>query len=454
MTTHRREKTNRTALSASHHSATAANWVAAVLIALVPFQGFLTVWGASLGANYTLIRMWNDITLIILMGICLVWLFRDSMLRQRLKDSYVTLAVVIFVALQVCFMLRGLVLGSVGVEAALIGLALNVRGPLFLLSCLILVKYSDWPLERWLKVAFRSAIIVAAFAVLQWTVLPRDFLTHFGYGSHTILPYETINSNDAYIRVASTTRGVNPLGAYMAIMLVLLAALWKKLRPKATWIIIAISMVMAMFASFSRSAWLGCAAGLLFIYALRLKTRRQWLWAGGIALSFLVLLGVSFAVVQKNTVLQNVVLHTDETSSIKQDSNDARYSAFFTTIREVVHEPLGRGVGSAGPASIHNTKAEPRMAENYFLQITQETGWFGLFAYLAMLAIVGIQLWRLRKQRVTKGLLAAFIATVVINMLSFAWTDDTLAFTWFGLAGITIGTWMWRRPAKAAIIPE
>lgn len=430
----------------------AANWLVAVIIALVPFQGFLTVWGASLGANYTLIRMWDDLVLGVLFLVCLAWYVRDSQLRERLHNSYVALTVVTFILIQVCFALRGFALGQVGASAMVLGLAFNVRGPLLLLCAIILMKYSTWPQGRWLRIAISSAVIVAAFAVLQATVLPKDFLEHFGYGPSTILPYETINSNESYVRYASTTRGVNPLGAYMAVIIPILVALWAKLRPKAVWSIVVILMVGAMVVSFSRSAWIGCAVSLACIIALRLKTRRDWLWAGGIAATFVVLAAISFAVLSKSTVLQNVFLHTQENSAIKEDSNDARYSAFFTAAREVAHEPLGRGVGSAGPASIHNSKAVPRMAENYFLQITQEAGWFGLFAYLVMLSVIGIQLWKLRRQKLALGLFAAFIGVALINLLSFAWTDDTLAFTWYGLAGIVFGSWLWRQNERHATI--
>lgn len=452
MTSDRRRNTKESSVEKPGKARGLANWIIAAIIALVPFQGFLTVYGASLGANYTLLRMWNDIALILLFGICVAWYARDATLRERLNNSYIALAIAVFTVVQICFALRGLALGTVSGTAMIVGLALNIRGPIFLLCCLILVKYSSWSLSRWIRIAISSAIVVAAFAVLQFTVLPKDFLVHFGYGSTTILPYETINSNESYLRFASTTRGVNPLGAYMAIMIPIIVALWAKLRPKASWLIIIALMTGALIASFSRSAWIGCAVSLLCILAARFTSRRDWLWVGGIAVGVLVVLMLGFAMFSKSTVLQNVLLHTDDKSSIKVDSNDARYDALLGTVREIVHEPLGRGVGSAGPASVHNTKAEPRMAENYFLQITQETGWFGLFAYLAMLYIVGMQLWKLRRQRIALGLFAAFVGALIINILSFAWTDDTLAFTWYGLAGLVLGVWVWRREESHATL--
>jgi hypothetical protein len=38
------------------------------------------------------------------------------------------------------------------------------------------------------------------------------------------------------------------------------------------------------------------------------------------------------------------------------------------------------------------------------------------------------------------SLLASLIGISFVNLLSHAWADDTLAYLWWGLAGIAIGT--------------
>ena len=96
------------------------------------------------------------------------------------------------------------------------------------------------------------------------------------------------------------------------------------------------------------------------------------------------------------------------------------------------------GVSSAGPASLRNTKAEPRIAENYFVQIGQETGVFGLALYLLVLGAATMQLWRRSNDRLAVGVLATFAGLIVINMLSHAWADDTLAYTSFAFLGFVL----------------
>src|SRR6185312_11612434 len=102
------------------------------------------------------------------------------------------------------------------------------------------------------------ATVVIIFALLQFLALPYDFLSHFGYGVNTIFPYETINHNLNHLRVASTLRGANPLGAYLVLVMSTALALLLKSKPKRLSEIIWLgAALLAMFFSFSRSAWIG-----------------------------------------------------------------------------------------------------------------------------------------------------------------------------------------------------
>jgi len=270
-------------------------------------------------------------------------------------------------------------------------------------------------------------------------------LAHFGYNSSTISPIETINNNSNYIRVASTLRGANPLGAYMLVIIALLAALWPRLQRKTVWGIVLALCLAALAFSFSRSAWLGVLVAMVSIVALQLRTRQQWQRAWLVSLGAILVMGAIVIAFQSNRLMQNLLFHTDDTSTVATSSNGKRSSALSAGARDVLHDPLGRGVGTAGPASTHNTAAPARLAENYYLQIGQELGWFGLLSYLAVSFAVGFQLWLQRRDHLALGLLAAFAGLFVVNMLSHAWTDDTLAYVWWGLAGLVIGQGLWQK---------
>lgn len=439
---------HRERLTPSSVSVRIAQWCGATIIALVPFHAFLTVWGASFGLNYTVLRLWSALLLGVLIGCSVVWLARDASLRTWVRHSFLARISLIYAALSVLMGLRGLLLGNVSGVALLTGLLQNLRYVAFFLVVVAFIKYSQNTGGRWLRILLIGAVIVSGFAVLQYTALPHDFLGRFGYNVSTIEPFETINNNPDYLRVASTLRGANPLGAYLVVVIAVLAAFWPRLQHKAMWGIMLVLVCAALLFSFSRSAWIGTVVALVCVFILRLRTRQQWRRAGLVAFSLGVVLVAAFIAFEQNRAVQNALYHTDDNSTVAVSSNDQRSTAIITGVRQVVQEPFGRGVGSAGPASVHNDVAPIRLAENYYLQIGQEVGWAGLFAYVVLTVLVGTELWRRRQDPLALGLLAAFVGLFFVNMLSHAWADDTLAFIWWGLAGVVIGQGLWQKNTK------
>ena len=104
---------------------------------------------------------------------------------------------------------------------------------------------------------------------------------------------------------------------------------------------------------------------------------------------------------------------------------------------DVAGEPLGRGVGTAGPASVYNG-SKVRIADNYYIQIAQEIGWLGLIVFLAINFLVLRELWLKRSENLALILLVSFVGLTAVNLVSHAWTDHTLAYIWWGLAGIAL----------------
>jgi len=49
-------------------------------------------------------------------------------------------------------------------------------------------------------------------------------------------------------------------------------------------------------------------------------------------------------------------------------------------------------------------------------------------------------LWQKRSDQLAVILLASIIGLTLVNIISHAWADDTIALVWFGLAGVAIGT--------------
>jgi hypothetical protein len=422
--------------------------VVAILIA-APFHAFITVWGASLVGNYTALRLWSAVIIAVLSAIGVYWLVRDTTFRGKFFGLLLVRLILVYALITLLYAVLGIVVFDIAPRAAFTGLLLNVRYLAFFLLVWATAQYSPWLGKNWHRLLLVPGFIVAAFAVVQYVALPSDFLRHFGYGPGTIDPFETINNNPAYLRFSSTLRGPNPLGAYMLVIFTTTLALWnKKAKRKFLLSLTAVLSLCALLISFSRSAWIGVVVSTTIVLAVRYHsrfTKQRVLLAGAIVLAIVV--AVFFAA-NENRFVQNAIFHTDDSSVVKTSSNNARSSALSSGAVDVLTNPVGGGVGSAGPASFQSNGAVD-IAENYFVQIGQETGWLGLGLFLSIIFVLAKSLWQNRMSALSLACFASLMGLIVVNMLSHAWADDTLAFVWWGMAGLALATAQKEHHAKA-----
>lgn len=408
-----------------------------VIVALLPFHAFLTVWLASSLGHYTALRLWKEVLLMVCLGGAFYLLLTDRKIRTHTLPRRLMQLTILFLLIQLLWGLVALRLHDLNRKALGYGLIIDCRFLLFFLITWTVALRTNRLHKHWQKLLIWPAIAVIAFGLLQVLVLPKDFLAHFGYGPQTILPYETINHNQQYVRIAATLRGANPLGAYLLIPLSALAVLLA--RGKWSWrkLVLLLAGVMVLFFSFSRGAWLGAVVSLAVITAVSVHAKKlqRLLIYGGVA-AVLVLAGGALAL-RHNVGFENLVFHTQEHSAVKKTSDQGHASALKNGLSDIVRQPLGRGPGSAGPASVYNNHPA-RISENFFVQIGQETGWLGLFLFLLINGAVGYLLWLRRSDSLALSLLASLIGLSIVNLLSHAWADDTLAYVWWGLAGIAM----------------
>ncbi|HEX5448264.1 MAG TPA: O-antigen ligase family protein [Candidatus Saccharimonadales bacterium] len=421
------------------------SWLSVVILALIPFHAFLTVWASGLVGHYILLRLWKEYLLVIILLGAIYILIKDRALAGRLFSMRLTQLILIYAAIILIWSFVPLARHQVSAKAMWYGLLVDLRFLAFFLSVMVLATKSTVLGRNWLRILLTPAVLVSAFAVLQFLVLPYNFLSHFGYGPNTISPYETINHNINHLRVESFLRGANPLGAYLILPISALGVMFfreKDQRYNKT--VFGVGLILALIFSFSRSAWIGAGLSILSLAWLGLRSgraKRIAVWA----LAGLVVLGAVAAVVlRNNTEFQNVFLHTQRNSAIATTSNESHVSAAKTAASDIVHNPQGSGVGTAGPESVYN-KGPARIAENYFLQIGQEAGIVAMILFIAICAVVGWRLYGLRRDTLALTLLAALIGISFVNLLSHAWTDDTLAYIFWGLTGVALAPLLKRK---------
>lgn len=415
-----------------------ANYLVAAILLLVPFHAFITVWGSQLVGHYTVLRLWSSALLTVLVGITVWWLAKDTKLRKWFVGSLLVRLILVYAALTLLLGVIAWAKGDVSPGALAYGTYINLRFLVWFLAVLLVAQRSPWLAGNWARLLLVSAAVTVGFAVLQYTVLPHNFLTHFGYGQRTIEAIETINNNPDYIRVQSTLRGANPFGAYLVLVLSVLAGLFMAGRRRVVCVVFGVVAAFALFASGSRSAWGATVVSLAIIVWFRLSTNRSRQMFAGLAGAFVLAVVAGFLAFRHHADLQNAILHTQDNSNISVTSNEAHASALRQGVRDIAQQPLGAGPGTAGPASVHNQAGGVRIAENYYVQIGQEVGWLGLALFLSIIVLVALELFQARATLLALVLFASFIGLALVNFVSHAWTDDTLAYLWWGLAGIAL----------------
>lgn len=409
-----------------------------IILLLMPFHAFLTVWGASLFGHYTALRLWKE-ALLLLCGLGVLFLLAyDHKIRSHTITRRLVWLIITYGVLNVAWGLLALNQHDVTSKALGYGLIINLRFLAFFLvtwaATLRLTRLrTTW---QWLVLA--PAVIVVMIGLLQILVLPHDFLRHFGYGTDTIPAVETVNHNVHYIRIASTLRGANPLGAYLVIPISLVTVLM--LRKTRNWRYAAFLAAAGavLFFTYSRSALVGTGLSVIVLLMMSRLSQLAQRLALVTVVALALIVGSLAVAFRHSTHFENFVFHTQQHSAVRATSDQDHLTAVQNGLQDLRGHGLGRGPGTAGPASYYNSGHPDRIAENYFVQIGQETGWLGLALFVLINVGVGYLLWLRRADSLALSLFASLIGLTFINLFSHAWADDTLAYIWWGLAGIAM----------------
>lgn len=326
-------------------------------------------------------------------------------------------------------------------ESTVAGLFINLRLFLFFVLVYVAIKLYPRAYRLFLITFLTGALVVTVFAILQVTVLPHDILKYLGYNDSTIAPYLTVDQNINYVRINSTLRGPNPLGIYAVITLVAVLVAWlrgpRNMTNKEQVVagIIAAGSVIALWASYSRSAALAALVAVGIVVAItygRRISKAAWVIFAVVALT----LTGSLVALRDTQFVSQVILHEDPAEGNDVNSNDGHADSLIEGTNRMIKQPLGAGVGSTGSASLYGD--EPIIIENQYLFIAHENGWVGLGLFLAISYFVLTGLWKRRAQWLALTLFASGVGIAIAALFLPVWVDDTVAIIWWGLAAIAL----------------
>lgn len=412
-----------------------------VVLCGVVFHAPFTVWFGTVWPELQIeVKAWKEILLLVTTLLLTVEVTRRKLWGELWNDRLIRLSAA-YAGLHVV-MLLWMWQGTLPAVAALM---INLRFVLF-----FVVLYSALRIyPEWRKPLLIGSVVVAGvsmlFALLQVTVLPHDFLSHIGYSIETISPYLTVDRNYDYIRINSTLRGPNPLGAYAAIIFTVSTALLLRVKGRIykvhtalPWLVVLLAgaSLVALWFSYSRSAALAAGVGFGIVAIVKYGQKvSPAIWGAGVAVLLLMVGGVYMA--RDTHFISHVILHEDPNEGNDINSNDGHWHSLVDGATRMSEQPLGAGIGSTGSPSLMTES--PLILENQFFYIAHEVGWLGLMLFIALQGLVLYRLWRARDDWLALGLFASGIGLVVANMLLPVWADDTVAMVWWGLSGVALG---------------
>lgn len=408
-----------------------------VILVLLPVHAFLSTWlGVQIGPLLVW-KSWKEILLLMLVPIVISYGFLRPDLVKVICARTINKLVLAFALLNVFL---ALVTDKVSTDATLAGLSMNLRFfAMFLLAQIVVSSGYVWVeraknmIPRWL---FLVTIFLSVFAILQVTVLPKDFLAAFGYDKNlTIAPYIVVDDDPDALRAFATMRGPNTLAAYLLIPLAFAGYYVFRRKDLILSGSALILGIVALVLTGSRSAWLAAITMFIVGTLFLLPTAKLKLLAKRLALPILLILAMFVCASVNVPALRLAVFHSSPSDPyLFEGSTENHWQAAMAGVQSIMQNPIGYGPGYAGPASYYNND-NSIIAENYFVQIGQEVGLVGLVLFLAICVVTVKRLFKYNAVN-ARLLVASFAGLTLMCVFQHTWADDPTSMTWWALAGL------------------
>lgn len=277
------------------------------------------------------------------------------------------------------------------------------------------------------RVALISSAVVLIFGIAQAVFLPHDFLMNFGYSNYlggyrpdvAISACQQLEHTDLVCRAVSVFAGPTRYGTYLLLIAGLLLPYMIK---KSSHRLLTIGMFTLTFANvlltFSRSIWIGAFVTLVVLFMWLVRRRMKITIAlAGVAVFFLGGLFLSLNV--EDSAHRNISLF--KSLFIRDISTNEHIAYLKEGLNLAAAHPLGMGLGTVGPASVHFTKL---LTENWYLQIALEMGVLGLVLFCAILVVISKKLLK-KKNWVSRGLFLSLLGISVAGLFTHSFEETT-----------------------------
>ncbi len=406
-------------------------WGLLLILAIMPFHAFLSVWLGSLTHHQAIIQAWKEVLLIALTAAAAVLIWSEPKRLKILREPWVVAAAAFaVVAILVTILTRP------PLTAIAFGLKTDME---FLLAGIIaLIVATPEFARRVIVTVLVSASLAVGIDLALIFLLPPDFLTHFGYGPQTILPFQHIAVGTNALRFPGTLGGPNQLGTYLILPLCLSLILALKYHRHHLWVLVAAAIV-SLINTQSRAAWLGALLAIILTGFIILASHlRRWFVIGSAVVAMGALLALPL-ILTGGGPLQYLLLHSSVATHDQANLSDAQHAKSLEQgAAATLKDPLGHGLGTAGPATFH--AGNGNIIENYYLQVGFEAGILGLILLIAVIGLLAYSLLRRHTGHPLAIASACAIAGIcLVSLVLPAWADSSTALIVWISAGAAAG---------------
>lgn len=425
-------------------------FVIVIILIFLPFQAFLQTWlrfkfQLTSGQAF-FISLWKEYLLLILLVIVVIKTF----IRKKLPFKLLLLDKIIlgfFLLAFICFLLFGGTLGQ-----KILGLRYDLEFlVVYFLARSFNLKKSE--IKTLLTLFLGAAIFSIIFGLLQISLLPPSFLVSLGYSKNMdiysqtgIIPtYDSIHPFlPNFYRIQSTFPGALQFSSYLTLVMSITFALTLFIKKKKKVFLGSLFFIslIALFATYARSAWLGFLVSVFVMLFIYVRKKIYVILPAAISVFLGLILVISLFNVQ---AFQTLILHGEVRDGGLFGSTQAHQSAFTESIKLAIQNPLGIGVGAAGPAS--KATVNVIIPENWYLQIVLELGIAGLVIFVSIIYFLFRKLLDIFKnsqdnfyKMLSLGLIGSLVGVSVSSLFLHTWADTPAVYSFWIFAGLVISS--------------
>ena len=257
--------------------------------------------------------------------------------------------------------------------------------PTLIYFIIINIKRNEKFIKLLEKIFVYTAVALSIFGMIQAFILGEGFLIALGYeanGEYLASSSFYISYFFGYQRVTSTFAAPNICGLYFGMVIIVL--LYRIKNYKYGVVLLGI-MVLGLVTTFSRSAMLGTALALMFVFILRNIKRILLNRSTTISLTMVLISSVTifFCVNYMLGGLITDMLKSSVVSVIKSTDPSANkhMEDLVLPIKTILHNPLGLGFGNNGPMVLEHYQ-DANLVESSIYLLMYDFGIIGAIIFL------------------------------------------------------------------------